>query len=159
MSFPAGRTLRVLALVAALWALPASAAAQAAEEQAVIAVVQKLFDGMLARDTVMMQSVFAPNAQLLGLAQREGTTSVRALPAAQFVSSIAGAPAGDLIERVYDPQVMVDGNLAAYWAFYTFHVGERFSHCGVDSIQLFKFPEGWKIVSVADTRRQEGCER
>jgi hypothetical protein len=103
--------------------------------------------------------VFAPNAQLLGLAQREGTTSVRALPAAQFVSSIAGAPAGDLIERVYDPQVMVDGNLAAYWAFYTFHVGERFSHCGVDSIQLFKFPEGWKIVSVADTRRQEGCER
>jgi hypothetical protein len=148
-----------LAVLASLCALSSPAAAQAEEEQAVIAVVQKLFDGMRARDTVMMKSVFAPGAQLLGLAQRDGTSSMQALPAAQFVSSIAGAPAGEFIERVYDPRVLIDGNLASYWAFYTFHVGERFSHCGVDAIQLFKFPDGWKIASVADTRRTEGCER
>jgi hypothetical protein len=148
-----------VALIAGLCALPAPAAAQASEEQAVIAVVQKLFDGMRTRDTVAMKSVFAPGAQLLGLAQRDGSTAMRALPADQFASSIASAPPGEFIERVYDPVVKIDGNLASYWAFYTFHVGERFSHCGVDAVLLFKFPDGWKIASIADTRRQEGCER
>ena len=151
--------LAALALAIVFASPPGPAAAQASEEQAVIGVVQKLFDGMRARDTVMMKSVFAPGAQLLGLAQRDGATAMRALPAEQFVGSIASAQPGELIERVYDPVVKIDGNLASYWAFYTFHVGERFSHCGVDAVLLLKFPEGWKIASLADTRRQEGCER
>jgi hypothetical protein len=152
------RTLTVLSLVLpAAVAMPA-AAQQQNDEQAVIAVVQKLFDGMRARDTVMMKSTFAPGAQLLGLAQRDGSESMRASPAAQFVSGIAGAPAGEFIERVYEPEVKIDGNLASYWAYYTFHVGDRFSHCGVDAVLLFKFADGWKIASIADTRRQDPCE-
>src|SRR5690606_9471441 len=71
------RALIVLPLVLA--ATPA--AAQQSDEQAVIAVVQKLFDGMRARDTVMMNSTFAPGAQLLGISQRDGTESLRAVPA------------------------------------------------------------------------------
>lgn len=148
------RALIVLPLVLA--ATPA--AAQQSDEQAVIAVVQKLFDGMRARDTVMMNSTFAPGAQLLGISQRDGTESLRAVPASQFAAGIAGAPPGEFIERVYDPQVKIDGNLASYWAYYTFHVGDQFSHCGVDAVLLLKFADGWKIASIADSRRQDPCD-
>src|SRR5690606_18317232 len=153
------RALALLALVLPAAAAPA-AAQQQSDEQAVIAVVQKLFDGIRARDTVMMMSTFAPGAQLLGLAQRDGTESMRALPVEQFARQIAGAPQGEgeFIERVYDPQVKIDGNLATYWAYYTFHVGDRFSHCGVDAAVLFRFSDGWKIANIADTRRQDPCE-
>lgn len=147
----------LIALSLVVLATPA-AAQQQGDEQAVIAVVQKLFDGMRARDTVMMKSTFAPGAQLLGVAARDGTESMRAVPVAQFVSSIASADPGEFIERVYDPEVKIDGNLASYWAYYTFHVGERFSHCGVDAVLLFRFADGWKIASIADTRRQDPCE-
>ena len=147
-----------LVLPAASAADPA-AAQQQSDEQAVIAVVQKLFDGMRARDTVMMKSTFAPGAQLLGLAQRDGSESMRVTPATQFVSGITGAGPGEFIERVYEPEVKIDGNLATYWAFYTFSVGDRLSHCGYDAALLFKFADGWKIATIADTRRQEGCER
>jgi hypothetical protein len=150
--------LAPLSLLAALTLPAAPAAAQGSEEQAVIAVVQKLFDGMRARDTAMINSTFAPGAQLLGMAQRDGSETMRATPATQFGTSIASAPAGEFIERVYDPQVKIDGNLASYWAYYTFHVGDRFSHCGVDAVLLFRFADGWKIASIADTRRQDPCE-
>jgi hypothetical protein len=40
---------------------------------------------------------------------------------------------------------------------YRFYVGERFSHCGVDSFHLVRTADGWRIVDLADTRRREGC--
>jgi hypothetical protein len=52
----------------------------------------------------------------------------------------------------------MDAGTAHVWTFYTLHVGERFSHCGYDSFQLLRSGEGWKIVSVADTRRTDNCE-
>jgi hypothetical protein len=40
---------------------------------------------------------------------------------------------------------------------YVFYVGDRFSHCGVDSFQLVRISAGWRIIQIADTRRKEGC--
>jgi hypothetical protein len=40
---------------------------------------------------------------------------------------------------------------------YKFYVGETFSHCGVNSFQLFKDKEGWKIIYLIDTRRKDPC--
>jgi hypothetical protein len=40
---------------------------------------------------------------------------------------------------------------------YDLHVGERFSHCGVDAFDLVKLGGEWKIVSVMDTRRTTDC--
>ena len=37
--------------------------------------------------------------------------------------------------------------------------GEQFSHCGVDAFQLAKYQEGWKVVTLADTRQREGCPK
>ena len=38
-------------------------------------------------------------------------------------------------------------------------LGQTFSHCGVDSVQLLKTADGWKIMSIADTYVREGCEQ
>jgi len=77
----------------------------------------------------------------------------------QFVHSIGRAPAGmKLIERIYAPEVRIDGNLATVWTFYTFHRGDQFSHCGYDAVQLMRLENEWKIVHLADTRRTSGCD-
>lgn len=123
----------------------------------VMAVVKQLFDGMRSRDTALMRSTFAPGT-VLGGVPRAGQP-VRFTPIDGFIAGIASAPAGTLLnETLYDPEIRIDGGLATVWTFYTFHVGERLSHCGVDAFQLVRTSEGWKITALADTRQTTGCE-
>ncbi|HUH33176.1 MAG TPA: hypothetical protein VLZ28_04430, partial [Daejeonella sp.] len=59
--------------------------------------------------------------------------------------------------RITFDQVLIDDNLASVWTSYQFYIGDKFSHCGVNSFQLVKGKEGWKIVYLIDTRRKENC--
>jgi len=146
----------VAALAAAIQAAPASAQQGGEEErQAVIAVVNRLFDGMRTRDTVALKSVFAPDARLLGMG-RDGR-SLNVTTPDQFIAAIAGATGPAWNETIHNPEVRIDQNLATVWTEYDFHLGTQFSHCGIDAFQLLKFADGWRIVSLADTRRREGC--
>jgi hypothetical protein len=130
-------------------------AAQQTEEEAVRAVVDRLFDGMRSRDTTMMRSVFADEAQFYGI-DREG--GVRVDTPSAFIASIGRAPAGLLLDEVlHDVEVRLDGPLATVWTYYDFFAGGEFSHCGYDAMQLQKVRGDWKIVALADTRRTEGC--
>lgn len=149
--------LALAALALPLTSMPARS--QQNDEQAVIAAVQRLFDAMRSRDTAAMRSVFTAEARLVGQAMSEGRPVVRVTPASQFVAGIGRmTEPRELIERVYAPKVFIDGDLASYWAFYTLHVGDEFIHCGVDAAHLFRTPDGWKIASLADTRRTTNCE-
>ncbi len=62
-----------------------------------------------------------------------------------------------LDERTGEIDVRVDDGLATAWMAYRFYVGDRFSHCGVNAMQLVLHEGRYKILSVVDTRRQ-GCE-
>ena len=74
-----------------------------------------------------------------------------------FINSIVNAPA-EPRERMWDPEVRIDGDLATLWAPYDFHLGDRFSHCGVDALQLVRTDAGWRIASIAYTVHREDCD-
>jgi hypothetical protein len=132
-------------------------AGSARDEVAVRAVVQRLFDGMRARDTTMMAAVFHEDARLYSLG---ATGAVEVTLPAAFVTSISNAPAGLLLDEVlHDTEVRIDGPLATVWTYYDFFVSDNFSHCGYDAIQLLKVVGEWKIVALADTRRRDGCRQ
>jgi len=124
----------------------------------VLEVVERLFDGMRQRDTALLATLFDPEARLVGTGMREGRPSTRAIPIAQFIAAVGGGQGDEWIERIYHPKVHVSDNLAAVWTWYTFHLGERLSHCGVDAFLLARGSDGWRIISLADTRRTEGCD-
>jgi hypothetical protein len=54
-------------------------------------------------------------------------------------------------------EVHVDGSMASAWAPYTFYLSGEISHCGINSIELLKDAEGWKVTQISDTRRTENC--
>jgi hypothetical protein len=139
---------------------PPAVQAQTAEEREVIAVVEKFFQGMAARDTAVMRSTVDPSARLMGAQTQNGVTTIRPIPMANFITNIGNSPRdrGEPKERIYSPEVRIDGDLAQVWTFYTFHVGETFSHCGYDAFHLLRTHEGWKIVNVADSRRTTNCD-
>lgn len=139
---------------------PASSGSSASPEaREVVQVVTRMFDAMRARDTAAFRSVLDSGAVLLSVGRtREGTPVVRRESMDDFVKGIAGAPAGKLLdERIYDPEVRIDGGLATVWTEYDFYLGDSFSHCGVDAFMLARLADGWKVIAISDTRRRDGC--
>lgn len=55
-------------------------------------------------------------------------------------------------ERIKEYKIQTDGHIAHVWAPYEFYINGEFSHKGVDSFELVKFKDGWKIVFLIDTR-------
>ncbi|HEX6048490.1 MAG TPA: nuclear transport factor 2 family protein [Gemmatimonadaceae bacterium] len=137
---------------------PSPARNDPAEERAVLAVVQRMFDAMRTRDTAAFREIFEPNARLVGMRTRQnGEQVVQAITWERFGSMMAGDTRGTWIERAFNPDVRIRGTLATVWAEYDFHFGQKPSHCGVDAVQLLRTPAGWKIVSIADTYETTGC--
>jgi hypothetical protein len=56
-----------------------------------------------------------------------------------------------MIERMWDPEVRIDGPVATVWAPYDFYSATEFSHCGTDAFQLAKTADGWKVAMISYT--------
>ena len=169
------RTLIVVATAACATTLPAQAPAQpqraaqptqtpaqqaAAARQAeaeVLAVVNRLWDAMRTNDSAMARSVFDSTAKTVRIVDANGTRVVRWDSPNGFITAIGNAKT-PWIERMVNPQVRVDQNLASVWTWYDFTINGRTTHCGYDSIELVRFLDGWKIIYLADTRQTTGCE-
>jgi hypothetical protein len=137
---------------------PEVAFAQDAERAGVLATVQKVFDAMRTRDTALLSSAFDTTGRLVSSNKRSTPPSIRLMPPSQFGAALLRAPAGDVWnERIYDPEVRIDGDVAQVWAYYTFHRNSTFSHCGIDAFMLVKVGTTWKITQLADTQRTENC--
>lgn len=152
------------AVVLLAFAIPASAGAQVQksgsdDRSEVLAVVKRLFDGMRAGDSAMVRSTFHSTALLWSAGVRNGTPEARVDSVDSFVRAVGTPHPEKWDERTSGEIVHIDGTLAVVWADYSFHVGSRFSHCGVDTFQLARTTSGWKIVALADTRRREGCRQ
>jgi Domain of unknown function (DUF4440) len=150
------QSLAALPLAVALCAAPRLGYAQDSERAAVLATVQKVFDAMRTRDTALLSQAFDSSARLVGV--RPNASAVSLTHPSQFGAAISRAPAGDVWnERIFDPDVKIDGDVAQVWAYYTFHRNATFSHCGVDAFMLMKVGTTWKITQLADSRRTQGC--
>jgi len=151
--------LRALALglVAAVVTLaPAPASGQTPEEEAVEVVV-RLFDGMRERNREKLESAFHESARLMSAGEREGQPMVNESAVEGFIEAVVTAEGPMWDERIYNPQVLTDGNLAQVWVEYDLYVGEEFSHCGVDAMHMARTASGWQIIQLTDTRHQKGC--
>jgi hypothetical protein len=157
-TFRAGRGI-ALAMIGAAWLglVPTARLQAQSDEQAVIAVVNKFFDGMRTRDTALLRSTVVPSTMLVTASGPTGLGQPGSID--QFIDRIGKGtgPGGD--ERIKDPKVQIDPPMASLWAYFTYTRGgeTQINHCGVDLFLLRKGPDGWKIFNIADTHRTEGC--
>lgn len=133
-------------------------ASRSAEEAEVIKTVARLFDGMRAGDSSMVRAAFDSNPRLVTTMMRNGVPVLATGSVDDFVKAV-GTPHSEVWdERISGEIVQIDGPLATVWMRYSFYAGSRFSHCGVNAFELFRRPDGWRITSIADTRRRDRCD-
>jgi hypothetical protein len=133
----------------------ASAVGQSSDEKDIVATVQKLFDGMAAHDEAAIRATMLPDARLYSV---RGDAAPSATALDNWVKGIAASKMGILERFVGRPQVSVRGRIAQLWGEYEFLRDGKFSHCGVDTVTLFKTAEGWKIAALGFTMETAGCK-
>lgn len=125
----------------------------------VMTVINKLFDGMRLGNEHIILSAFDSSAVLMSIGSSLGKTIVHSDDYRSFANA-AGTPHPQVWdERISNPVIHINGDLASVWAEYSFYLGDKLNHCGIDSFQLVKRDEGWKILVIVDTREKAGCER
>ena len=129
------------------------------ENREVRATLDQLFTGMRTGDSSLVSRSFMPDATLQSVSTApDGKIRVGKNAIAGFIQAV-GTPHQEVWdERIYDLDIRVDGAMASVWAPYTFYLGEKFSHCGVNAFTLIKTESGWKIASITDTRRKDECK-
>lgn len=132
--------------------------AQKTDREMILTQIETLFDGMRAGDSSAVSKVFIPDASMQSISKdREGNTRISQGSLSGFKNAV-GTPRNDMLdERVGKIQINIDENLATAWVPYSLYVGDNFSHCGVNSFQFAKTGEGWKVISIVDTRRRTEC--
>ena len=126
--------------------------AQNTSEKEIIKSIENLFNAMKSADSLGVKNAFSGSAimQTFGKNQEIRTDKVE-----DFAKQVGASQAGDLDERFTISKILVDGNMASVWVPYQFYYKGNFSHCGVNSFQLAKINNEWKIQYIIDTRRKK----
>jgi Putative lumazine-binding len=135
-----------------------TAIAQTTPEDSVKTVITQFFTGMKTGDTTAIRATFTEGVIFQTITRtKEGETMIKTESVDAFIKTVAKEN-GNLDERITFGQVLVDGALASVWTPYNFFYKGQFAHCGVNSFQLVKINNNWKIQYLIDTRRKKGCE-
>ncbi len=135
--------------------------AQNKAEMDVKKAIDTFFEGFHKGDTLLMKSVMYNNMLTqTTYKDREGKGKLVTDDVEKMIQTIANRPADQKWEeRLLDYNIQIDGTMAHVWTPYEFLVNGQFSHCGVNSFQLFNDEGQWKIIYLIDTRRREGCSQ
>jgi hypothetical protein len=121
------------------------------EEQAVLAPVRAMFDGMAKRDAAAIKEPLLPGGTMVLM--RDGKPTQMTLEA--FAERVGKPGTTHIEERIHDPLVRIDNDLAVVWAPFEFLVDGKVDHCGTDLFNLVRMDGKWLIASVADTGRKD----
>lgn len=117
--------------------------------------VQTLFDAMRRSDAATVKDCFTATARLETV--KAGGLETETIE--NFAQLFAKLSPGDADERIEFEAVHIDGDLATVWTPYQFYFRSKFSHCGVNALQLLRIEGKWKIHSIIDTRRKQPCQK
>jgi hypothetical protein len=121
------------------------------EEQAVLTPVKAMFDGMARRDAAAIKEPLLPGGMMVLM--RDGKPTQMTFDA--FAERVGRPGTTQIEERIHDPLVRIDNDLAMVWAPFEFLVDGKVDHCGTDLFNLVRKDGKWLIASVADTGRKD----
>jgi hypothetical protein len=123
-------------------------------------VINNLFNSMRSADPQSLLTSFHEGASLKSiLKDSTGKTLVKDELISDFAASVSRLPKGYADERIVFDAIKIDGDLAFVWTPYDLYLNGKFIHCGVDAFVLLKLNNQWKISSLIDTRRKQGCNQ
>ena len=134
--------------------------AQNSAEEMVKNTIDSFFEAFHQQDSMALKETVSKDIVLQTIGKdTDGREVVKTDNFNHFLRSIVSIPATTKFEeKIKSYNIQIDGAMANAWTTYEFWLNDGFSHCGVNSFQLFNDRGAWKIIYLIDTRRKEGCD-
>jgi hypothetical protein len=149
----------ILYIICVLFTMQSSAIAQSsittgadASEKEVKQVIQNMFQAMLQADTSLLKTCFSDKVIFQTIVNKPEGATIKTESIYDFIQSIGKQTPNALDERIEFGAIQTDPLMATVWTPYTFYFKGQYSHKGINSFQLVKLKEGWKIQYLIDTR-------
>ena len=123
--------------------------------------IDVFFKGLQSGDTLVLKQTLRADALLqTAYFNKEGESVLKTEKLEDFLKAVANKnPEDKWEEKLLDYHINIDGNMAHVWTPYEFYFNSNFSHCGVNSFQLFYNGKKWQIIYLIDTRKREACKK
>jgi hypothetical protein len=149
--------MKTTAITALLCLLSGALAAnEANDREAVIQLIADFFAAMTARDVDRMQTLMTEDGIIYGYRETpEGLQIIRPTHA-EYLENLASGE-GRVVERFWNPEVMLEDRLATVWTRFDLHRDGVFSHCGINNFSMLNTDSGWVITGVVFSIEVENC--
>lgn len=123
-------------------------------------LIENFFEAFHAQDSTALRAFTHPDIKMQSVAiDAEGNTRLSTEEYSGFLKSIASIPKStNFKEELHDFEININGRIANVSMPYSFFVNDELSHCGVNTFQLMKSKDEWKIIYLVDTRSKLGCK-
>jgi Putative lumazine-binding len=129
--------------------------AQKAEKAAIKATIERFFQGLESGDTTVLKSACMDGMILQSyITTKDGKLEVRSQSYRDIIRAVGQPRKDKWDEQIEYKAIALEESLANVWTPYKFYLNGNISHCGTNSFQLVKRPDGWKIQYIIDTRRK-----
>jgi len=117
------------------------------QDSAILAPIQAMFKGMTERNPDAIKAAALPGTVLVLM--RDGKPTQMTIEV--FADHVAKPSKTHIEERIHDPLIRVDHDLAMVWAPFVFLVDGKPDHCGTDLFNVVQSDGKWLVAGIADT--------
>jgi len=133
------------------------------ERDAVLAVVERSFEAISAKgaegEAIWREVLLEQGGSMSSVRTTDGVRQVRVMDYDEQFARFKEEPdPRSYLERMWDPTVLIDGDIATVWTRYDFWLDGAFSHGGTDVVVLLRTDDGWKIASFFWTSEPEATD-
>ena len=128
-----------------------------ADAKAALVPITAIFAAFEAGDRAALLRHVFPDGRVTASGTRgDGASDLRQQTWTQFAEQRV-KPESAFQERISDPAIEIDGDIAMIWAPFVVRVGGKVTNCGVDHFDLVRENGAWKAMNLTFSSRTTGC--
>ncbi len=126
------------------------------DEAAVLAPVNEAFRALESQDSAALLRLVYPEGRVTAVGTlASGASGLRSQSWTEYAAKMK--PGNGFRERIANPAIEIDGDVALVWAPFTIEVGGKIVSCGYDHFDLVRQNNSWKIMNISFSTRTTGC--
>lgn len=125
-------------------------------DKEVLATIDAVFATLEAGDGPALLKLVYPDGRVTGRgAFRDSESGLRSRSFTEYAARMA--PGSGFVERITNPVIEQDGDVAMVWAPFTVAIAGKVVSCGYDHFDLVRESGQWKVMNLTFSSRTEGC--
>ena len=126
------------------------------DEAAVMVPINETFRAFETQDPAALLRQVYPDGRVTAVGTlASGSTGLRSSSWTEYAARMK--PGNGFKERITNPAIEIDGDVALVWAPFTIEQGGKIVSCGYDHFDMVRANNAWKIMNITFATRTTGC--